>query len=764
MKGGRQMQKAKRKCSLFLFLFFLILSMTGCGEAGTEAGEDGETNKTGAKGRYVEQILAVPEEYEGGGSISVGEQGVVTIVDVKNGQVIQSKDYGKTWDAKENKTLKELINKDSIDITSAVTAPDGGFFVSYILWNESTDKVPFPERYLYVDPKGKEKELKIKFGDSSSCVGKAVFTKESRLFVSSNNECAVYEIDLKKGKAYKRIGAEGEVGEGLPIYYYGNCIAAHSGKKVFIYDPETESVTPSDAVLDEFVEKEAGKGGEVVLGGNGKEKILAASSNGIYSHVTNGSVVEQLAQGDLTCLSDPEKTPLELFVMDNDSIMIAYADGELDTYRYDPEASSVPEKQLNIYSLYGNKTVRRAISSFRENNPDVYVRLEIGISGEDGVTRNDAIKNLNTKILAGSGPDIIMLDGMPIDSYVEKGVLKDLGDMIKELEGECGYYKNILESYSKDGKIYAVPLRFLMLLMSGNEKDISSINDLKSMADAAERLAGSKDTVFGTYRADELLERLYLVCESAWSTDDGKVDEGALTEFMTQAKRIWQAEQKKLDLGKIQEHERQMESIEKYREYSANDSVSLDGSRQVMNRYGSSGQVIAQGSFRGMSGLRDLFSVMRKNGTDSLRLFEGQSKKIFIPSGVAGITKSSGETELAVEFLKVMLGEKVQRSDLDDGFPVNREAFKSFSKNPNPDSSALVSLPDSDDALELQWPDEKELEQFEQLVDGVEVPADLNAAIREEIIEIAASVINGEKGVEDGVREISQKITLLMEE
>ncbi len=758
------MQKVKKKCLLFLFMFSLILLVTGCGENRAETGEDGETNKTGAKGRYVEQILAVPEEYQGGGSVSIGEQGTVTIVDVKNGKIIRSKDYGKTWDVEENKILKELLNKDSIEITSAVTAPDGSLFISYILWNESTDKVPYPERYLYVDPKGREKELKLKIGGSSSCVEKAVFTNESRLFVSLNDGCAVYEVDEKKGKAYKRIGAEGETGAGLVISYYGNCIVAHSGKKVYVYDPGTESITSSDAVLDEFVEKESEKDGTVILGGSEKDKILAASRNGIYSHVTNGSVMEQLAEGNLTCLSDPEKTPLELFVMDNDSILIAYEDGELDTYHYDPDVPSVPEKQLNIYSLYENKTVKRAISSFRENNPDVYVRLEIGVSGEDGVTQNDAIKNLNTKILAGSGPDIILLDGMPMDSYVEKGVLKDLSDVVNELEGECGYYKNILECYSKDGKIYAVPSRFLMLLMSGDEKEVSSINDLKSMADAAERLAGSRETVFGTYRADELLERLYPVCEGAWSTDDGKVDEGALTEFVTQAKRIWQAEQKKLDSGKIQAHERQLESIEKYREYSANDSASLDGSRQMMNRYGSSGQVIAQGSFRGMSGLRDLFSVMRKNGTDSFRLFEGQSKKIFIPSGVAGITESSRETGLALEFLKVMLGEKVQRSDLDDGFPVNSEAFKSFSKNPDPDSSLIVSLPDRNDALELQWPDEKELKRFEELVDGVETPADLNAGIREEIIEIAASVINGEKEVEDGVREISQKITLLMEE
>ncbi|MCM1245352.1 MAG: extracellular solute-binding protein [Roseburia sp.] len=757
------MRIGKKRGFIFLLLCSLILSMAGCGEKEAEDGETGEKGAAGAKGRYVEQIVAVPEDYTGKGSITVGEQGQITIVDTEQGSVFRSGDYGKTWEQSENKILKDILNKATVEVTSAVIAPDESFFISYILWNESTDQSPYPERYVYVDKKGTKKELRLKMGDGSSYVGKAVFTRESKLFVSLKGESMIYEIDGEKGKAYKRFASEGEVGEGFFMYYYGDHIAIHNEKNVSVYDPATEKILSSDTVLDEFVEKEAGKDGVVILGGNTTDKMMVVSRTGIYSHILNGSVMEQLAEGDLTCLSDPEKTPVELFVMDNDSILIRYEDGELDTYHYDSDVPSVPEKQLDIYSLYENKTVKRAISSFREENPDVYVRLEVGVSGEDGVTQNDAIKNLNTKLLAGSGPDIILLDGMPLDSYVEKGVLKDLSDVVNELEGQCGYYKNIFEAYSKDGKRYAVPSRFLMLLMSGDREKISSINDLKTMADRAEELSGSTETVFGTYDAEELLERLYPVCEGAWSSGDGKVDEDALSEFIVQAKRIYEAEQKVLDQKKVKEHERQTESITEYEEYPVGDSASLSGSRQIMNQY-SAKQAIVQGSFRGMSDLRALFSVMRKNGTDSLRLFEGQSKKIFIPSGVLGITENSDEPELALAFLKEMLGERVQKSDLGDGFPVNSDALKNFSKDPAPDSSLVVAAEDSNEVLELKWPGKKELKQFEELVNEVETPADLNTGIREEIIGIGAFVLTEEMEVEDGVKEISQKITLLMEE
>ena len=47
--------------------------------------------------------------------------------------------------------------------------------------------------------------------------------------------------------------------------------------------------------------------------------------------------------------------------------------------------------------------------------------LEIGTSGEDSVTVSDALRTLNTDIMAGKGPDILILDGMPVENYIQKG-------------------------------------------------------------------------------------------------------------------------------------------------------------------------------------------------------------------------------------------------------------------------------------------------------------------------------------------------------
>ena len=54
------------------------------------------------------------------------------------------------------------------------------------------------------------------------------------------------------------------------------------------------------------------------------------------------------------------------------------------------------------------------------------------MSGDDGVTRTDALKTLNTEIMAGKGPDILILDGISAQTYVEQGMLEDLSGIFKD--------------------------------------------------------------------------------------------------------------------------------------------------------------------------------------------------------------------------------------------------------------------------------------------------------------------------------------------
>lgn len=92
------------------------------------------------------------------------------------------------------------------------------------------------------------------------------------------------------------------------------------------------------------------------------------------------------------------------------------------------------------------------------------------MSGDNGLTAEDAVKALNTEIMAGKGPDVLCLDGLPLDSYLSKGMLADLSDTLKAAEEKEEFFNNITRAFEKDGKIYAIPTRFRTPFLWENRK------------------------------------------------------------------------------------------------------------------------------------------------------------------------------------------------------------------------------------------------------------------------------------------------------
>ena len=98
-----------------------------------------------------------------------------------------------------------------------------------------------------------------------------------------------------------------------------------------------------------------------------------------------------------------------------------------------------------------------AAKLFEEKFPEYQVVIDVGVSEEDGKTVSDAIRSLNTEIMAGNGPDIILMDGLPIEDYIEKGVLEDLSDMVESVkENGEEFFENVLSSYKKGEKVLVI--------------------------------------------------------------------------------------------------------------------------------------------------------------------------------------------------------------------------------------------------------------------------------------------------------------------
>ena len=203
----------------------------------------------------------------------------------------------------------------------------------------------------------------------------------------------------------------------------------------------------------------------------------------------------------------------------------------------------MPDKEVRVYALNDSPTVRAAITNFQQENPDVRVNFEVGTSG--GASAEDALRTLNTELVAGKGPDVLILDGMPLQSFIDKGVLAELSQVISA----DGLIPQVVDPMRTDGKLYAVPTRFTVPVLMGKPETLEGLDSLEALAaavqDGPEALAASGDIndifkavpeeqrpllSFTTLR--ELFDQLYSVSAPA-VVRDGTLNEAALRELFS---------------------------------------------------------------------------------------------------------------------------------------------------------------------------------------------------------------------------------------
>ena len=771
-------RKMWKRIAAGLLAGILLMGAAGCGKEKGETGTDEQASSDAAKeaedgqedtvvkGRYMEQLKEVPEDVAGIEDMVRLLDGSIAFLNVATGNMAISKDNGDSWETKELPALADKSGIEEIEITSRAIAPDGGVFFSYVDWAKTGgESGSVNEIYVYIDPEGNDSEVTLTDeSDTLFYLSDAVFTGEKTLIGQMNGD-SVYQIDLEAG-TIRAINVFSEE--------YGTICAAgdYLLSEELVYQMSAES-TVEDSVLTDFIGQETDGYNQIAFCYDAAENTLySASPGGLYSHVIGGSTMENLLDGGLCAMGDPTKKVSSILKNEDGSFLVAFDDGEIDLYTYDKDAPSVPAKQLTVYSLNQNMTVSKAISMFRKSNPDVYVKQEIGLLGDYGVTKEDAIRNLNTRLLAGEGPDIVLMDDMPLQSYIDKGVLMDLGDVAKELEGGGTYFSNILRAYENEKGLYAVPIRFQIPVLIGEQDQIAGISDLTGFAEAvnkAREAHPNTDTVLGTYTAEELLKRLYMLSSYAFETKEG-ADSDAIRSFLEQASAIYEDEQKNITEAMLQAHNDSMVWREDYGVMDQWDNFAINASG--MFEMMSNEQLLMIGKIRGMTDFQMTEGLVDNKDGIAYDFMEASDGKLFVPYGIAGISEKAKEKELAAAFLKELLGTDVQKADLEDGFPVNADAYDSFTQTDNPDAtvgfSASVAEDDGSTSERVDfsagWPTEEEIAALKEKIGTLQCAALSDDVIFTAVLEGGVKVLEGDLSLDEGCDEIVQKVELYLAE
>ncbi|MCC8104002.1 MAG: extracellular solute-binding protein [Clostridiales bacterium] len=480
--------------------------------------------------------------------------------------------------------------------------------------------------------------------------------------------------------------------------------------------------------------------------------IFYVSKSGLYHYKWGGGVAEKLFEGSTTKLGDSDYTVWSIATLSDSCVLCHYltASGASLLVRYSFSGNSPTTQKLTFYTLYENELLTDEVNTFNQNHTDIQVTIEVGLSGDSGLTVDDAIKTLNTEILAGNGPDIILLDGMSVDSYSESGMLVDLSDVLSEVAESEGFYENIAYTYQMEsGAVYAVPARFRIMMMVGTQDNLDQITDLDSLCQSVQEWKEANPemtSILGLYD-EELLEMMTAICSPAWMTEDGSLDETALRKFLEAVKSINDTQKENVSQADIDEFA------------ASDDSDDWGEINTVQNITIFQSQIIGLFESRAFN---TTASIAKYLGTDLVyESAAAQSSNVFIPAQIIGINAKSTNQEAALEFVKEFLSSECQSelSVSDRGYPINKTAFQIMKED----------VLGADDTGETSWGVSAEelrnlFDQIEAMIPELSNRSVTDAVITDSVKEEGLKYLSGEADLDTVVSSIMQTVTLHLAE
>ena len=287
--------------------------------------------------------------------------------------------------------------------------------------------------------------------------------------------------------------------------------------------------------------------------GDADGAVYYSGDDGIYRLAPGGTLPEQVVPADGTALSIASNYAMALLHTAEGGFLVeVFGDSgstpQLYLYTYDETLPTHADTTLTFWTLSDSTTARTAVNLFKKANPDVDVDFQIALSEETEDTdaaRTDALTQLNTQLLAGEGPDVLLLDDTDYQTYANKGMLADMADTLPMSDLQS----NLVEPFVTDGKVYVLPARFSVPALCGDTGTLDGLTDLTAMQqavlDAAPRpdLATYSDEYY-TALPDEEKYALRLTSGSDYAEfilptganvilHDNALDADALTEAFT---------------------------------------------------------------------------------------------------------------------------------------------------------------------------------------------------------------------------------------
>ena len=764
--------KKKVRVLLFIMVCVMCAAFSGCG---------GSQEEEIPMGRYADREVKLPPgtfDYmhpcPDGSYYLYGLDTELTYVDAQGGS--KAKDRG--WEKNANIHVKYEVG----------VADNGAAVFAYAprFWNDEELEARWLSGdicylYFYVDEKG-EKHALEPHGEGyqkGTNLNTFAFSPEGELYAASDH--AVYRVNVETGEVESLFATEKQV---KSMVFTGDVMLAADDGKAYFYDRAEGKLLDGNGALDTFLSSHSTGGLVMAAGDSENEQILyMGCRTGLYRYIWGGSVIEQIADGQMTALGDTQRSPRALQVLDNGAFRVMFSGNYMVEMYYDETLPARPAKELTVYSLEENGWIRYAGQLFQKEHPDVLVRYETGMDGDNAVSREDALRNLNTRLLAGDVPDVIVMDQMDIEQYADKGVLRELDGILQPYLDDGILYQNIVEGMrmTEENKIYSVPMMVYLPLWLGEKMYLDgedSLEDIVAGMEKARQKHPEGAILYTLYPKDVLLQTMP-VCLPAWTGEDGSLDVEKLTAYYQAVRRMWE-----IDCAGFDDAGREAWQKNNMEWYAPEDMDMADiGFNFQYAAQQNFGETWLQLGFLmtpqvGMTGIHVTKANMAADwqekeleDTVTYDAYTGQAGNVYWARTIVGLCEQGKEPKLAEEYMNLLLSDPMMRKWWLDkprnhsGLTIRKDSLGDILDIDNIEFGQTMGFKDPTGVNHPNfWPTEEEKQWLYQMMEDASCCYRPGTMLEECAMEVGVRVLDGELTPEEGAKEVERKMAIAMEE
>lgn len=753
----RKNRVGRRILCLLLCATMVGLMFVSCGK---EEDTIIETDKEGKTiGGYVETKSSITGNPWGYEDMEISREGTdrVVINCLSGGGWIKnvSTDYGQNF-------VKEDAIASARDMFRRTVAylPD-----NECLWVISYEDEPTID-CGYIDGEGQENFISFERPmEAAGSYGTAWAGQDGRFYMTVDR--GLYLVNLQTNKLEFLFDSA----EGFDyVFVSGDYLYGVEETGLKMYKLSTGQLVEPDSVLADFIAK---SGSKITLCDDGvSDRIYVVSRQGIYAHVPFGNSMEMLLDGRLCSLySKLEYFDSVVAVSENDiPVFLVLNDKTVYRYEYDRDARLEDIKTLDIFSMYESSLVDTAIKTYSSIHPDMIINYSVGISDGSTVTENDVLKQLSTDFATGNAPDILLMDGLPYNSYKEKDLLLDLTDIASDYMADKGLNENVVNIYEEGDRLYCIPATYSYAILVGKCEYIENVTSLEELADAVERYRdehGEKQLLFHFLNARQALGMFSVGSYGSFINENG-LNTGIVSDYLFQSKRIYDV---------------QMELMP--------DNVDINSFWAYDNWFGRFSGVMGEKSFvrniamekmsSNLEGVKNQFSVgwmssdieeiatwqscMKKSGDESYIPMPGTDRYGFTANNLMAINKNTDCLNESKELVKYVLGSTFQKKNTDSlgAIPVNNAACFSYKEDPQLRITSYGFVGD-EDYIEVIWPTEEEIDELRNLTLKYETMQSCPPEIYDKIMEEGARYLTGECSLDTVMDNIEKTVKIYLAE